>query len=151
MCNKEELDEFIHSLPPSQRLTKWEAKQLISAEVYEYAADKSTYEANDIFGNARYLGMPLFLDGLDLLIRKNLGIFLTVKHAWTLLTSDPDIKCEFIAPHPRIANFEFAVLDQANKALITKFIEAAERFWISQSKREIEGAIMDAHYPKIMT
>lgn len=142
--------ERILNLPPCERLTTWEAKQLIAVEVYEYAADKSIYEANDIFGNARYLGLPLFLDALDIIVRKNLGMFLTVKHAWELLTSDPNVIDEFSTPHPRIANFKFAVLNSSNKLKIDEFIASIERSWIYYSKREIGDYLMHSHYPKIM-
>lgn len=80
-------ESILEVFKPSQRLTVWEAKQLITAELFEFEHElvramkvndkrdpafvpQVMDEAVDIFGNARYLGLSLFCEAV-LYIKKH--------------------------------------------------------------------------------
>lgn len=86
---------------PDLRLTIWEAKQLISAELFEYIDARRQYvsnpdkfrkeifcEAIDIFGYMRYFSIPLFIKACNMICKKDINRAIYIYSAYLVLTTD---------------------------------------------------------------
>lgn len=127
--------KFFFNLPPSIRLTPWEGRQLILAELFEFFEALSEYESLktpesytsvlnesfDVIGNINYLGIHLFKLSLALMKEKNYSTFFKFVCCWDFWRNH---RSELITKsNKQIRNSSYAELHQDEiQTLIIYFI-----------------------------